>query len=99
MKLQTAIAYPSACSFAMFLGEISPKINTTTVETAVETAAAKDSQLPSFNKSTNNNVAKEDSKMLTMLFPISTVLIKVSYFLYVQKIIRRIELLMNKNTA
>ena len=68
-KGATAIANRSGLSLARLLGEISPKMRTTTVITAVEMAEAALSQLVSVNRSINHKVATEDSRIFTMLFP------------------------------
>ena len=58
----------SVDSFAMDFGETSPKMRTTTVDTAVDIPAPFDG-----NHSTKSRVAIEASRIFTMLFPISIV--------------------------
>ena len=58
----------SGDSFAMDFGETSPKMRTTTVDTAVDIPAPFDG-----NHSTKSRVAIEASRIFTMLFPISIV--------------------------
>ena len=65
----------SGLFFAMVLGEISPKIKTTTVSTAVLTADA--ASLFSI-RFANNSAPIEDASIFTMLFPISIAEIKES---------------------
>ena len=59
----------------MVLGEISPKISTITVKTAVDTVAPR-SWL--FRSSVKRSVPIADARILTMLFPISIVEMRVS---------------------
>lgn len=68
------IANVSGDSFAILFGETSPKINTTTVVTAVETLGPASAP----RNSTNNTVASEALAILTMLFPIKIVESKLS---------------------
>ena len=58
----------------MLLGEISPKISTTTVTTTVETVAP----MSSPNSLTNISVPREAARMFTMLLPISIVEMSLS---------------------
>lgn len=64
----------SGQSFAIFWGEISPKISTTTVTTTVDTVAPISPQ-----RRTNNTVPKEAVAIFTILFPIRIVKISLSY--------------------
>ena len=68
-----ARAKDSALSLARALGEISPKISTTTVMTAVETLTP-----ASASHRVNTTVASEEEAMLTILFPIRIVEISLS---------------------
>ena len=63
------IANFSGDSFAMLFGEISPKINTTTVITSVEIPAP----ISSPRSFTNKIVAREEHPILTILLPIRIV--------------------------
>ena len=65
----------SGRSFAMLFGEISPKMSTTTVMTAVDTVAPLSPSMW-----TNKTVAMELAEMLTMLFPMRIVESSRSYF-------------------
>ena len=64
----------SAQSFAMLFGEISPKINTTTVTTTVEIVAPESPYCR-----TKITVPSDAIAMFTMLFPMSTVEISLPY--------------------
>ena len=59
----------SGDSFAMLLGDISPKISTTTVVTSVEMLGP----LSSPSSRTNSTVANEALAILTILFPMRMV--------------------------
>ena len=70
------IANRSGQSLAMLLGEISPKINTTTVTTAVDTVAARSASAISFK---NSMVPMDAKAMFTILFPMRMVDNSLSY--------------------
>ena len=71
------IANLSGRFFAILFGVISPKISTITVRTTVETVAARSGSL-SLSSPVKNRVAREALSMLTILFPISIVEMRVS---------------------
>ena len=66
----------SGCSFARFLGVISPKISTATVMTTVDIVGAR---LLSEMISRKRTVPREDTPIFTILFPISMVERSLSY--------------------
>ena len=70
----SARATVSAFCLARHLGEISPKISTTTVITTVDSVTP-----ASLKKCTNTTVAIEAAAMFTILFPIRMVESRVSY--------------------
>ena len=67
---------PSGCSLAIVLGVISPKISTVSVVTTVDTVTAADWFFVII--ATKNIVASDVRTILTILLPISTVVISLS---------------------
>ena len=76
---QVASEYPSAWSFAMVFGVISPKIRTTIVMIAVDIVAMRSSRaMMLLSASIKNKVLMVDREMFTMLLPIRIVVISLS---------------------